>query len=154
MERQEGGSKAEASLSEALQQRAREEMDELVKFELDLEDLAVREASLLNAYLAEDAQAVKLFWQALKQELLQQAEYRAEDFLARVASPSVIDWLRLDYRIHRADSQLLAGERAENLQLNCANCENSFQVSEPIEIEACHNCDSEVFNVQPLLTVQ
>ena len=153
MERQQDSDKTEASLSEALQQRAREEMDELVKFELDLEDLAAREASLLNAYLADDAQAVKEFWQSLKEELLLQAEYRAEDFLARVASPSVIDWLRLDYRMHRATSQLLVGERAENLQLSCANCENTFQVSEPVELEACHQCNREVFNVQPLSTV-
>jgi DNA-directed RNA polymerase subunit RPC12/RpoP len=138
-------SKPPQTFSETLRQGAIQETEELVKFELDVEALAGREALLINAYLVEDVEAAKYYWQELKQELLLQAELRAESWLASVASPAVIDWLRLDFCMRRAASQLFAGEVAVEQELCCANCGRGFSVHGSTTLTACHSCGSEVF---------
>ena len=143
-------SKPAKTFSENLRQGAIQETEELVKFELDVEALAGREALLINAYLVEDAEAASQYWQELKQELLLQAEFRAESWLASAASPAVIDWLRLDFCIHRDASQLLVGEVAVEQELCCANCGGRFSVQKSTTLTACHDCGSEVFAARPV----
>jgi DNA-directed RNA polymerase subunit RPC12/RpoP len=143
-------SKPAKTFSETLRQGAIQETEELVKFELDVEALAGREALLINAYLVEDAEAASHYWQELKQELLLQAEFRAESWLASVASPAVVDWLRLDFCIHRDASQLLVGEVALEQELCCANCGGRFSVHKSTKLTACRDCGSEVFAARPL----
>ena len=143
-------SKPAQTFSETLRQGAIQETEELVKFELDVEALAGREALLINAYLVEDVEAAKHYWQELKQELLLQAEFRAESWLASVASPAVVDWLRLDFCMHRDASQLLAGEMSAQQELCCANCGGRFSVHDSTTLTACHGCGSEVFAARPV----
>lgn len=144
------GSEKPETFAETLRQGALQETEDLVKFELDVEDLAGREASLINAYLAEDAEVAKAYWQELKDELLLQAEFRASSWLASAASPAVIDWLRLDFCMHRDASQLLSGETAEQQELSCVDCGKRWQAQEPQVVDPCHGCGSEVFAARPL----
>lgn len=147
-----GDSDKEASIVDTLRDGALKEAQGMAKFELDVEALAGREAALLQAYLAEDADAAKAYWQELKEELLLLAEYRAESWLATAASPAVINWLRLDFCMHRDASQLLAGEVAAHQELSCLDCGQRFQVQSPVTLSACGECGSELFAARPLVT--
>lgn len=149
-QREPEGKGSESSIAETLRQGALKEAQDLAKFELDVEDLASREALLLRAYLAEDTEAAKAYWQELKEELLLLAESRAESWVASAASPAVINWLRLDFCMHRDASQLLAGEVAADQELSCLDCGLRFQVQAPVTLCACLDCGCELFAARPL----
>lgn len=147
-----GDSDKDPSMADTLREGALKEAQDMAKFGLDVEELAGREAGLLQAYLAEDADAAKAYWQELKNELLLLAEYRAESWLATAASPAVINWLRLDFCMHRDASQLLAGEVAANQELSCLECGQRIQIQAPVTLQACKGCGCELFAARPLMT--
>lgn len=136
------------ALGETLRQGAQQEAEELVQFELDVENLAAREAALLGAYIQDDADAARVYWQELKDEVLLLVENRAENWLSQGSNPTAIDWLRLDYCIHRDASQLLAGEVATEQALMCEDCGHRFEVVEATKLQPCQCCGSEVFSAQ------
>lgn len=132
---------------EKLRDSFREEVNELIDLELDVEELAERKAALLRAYIREDVHGVKSFWKDLQGEV-----YALEDFvsqwLLRAANPTQVDWLKLSHYLGKGDNRLMAGEVAEDAELVCVGCGKIRLVEGRAKLKACTRCGCELYEVR------
>lgn len=132
---------------ERLRDSFREEVEDLAKLELDVEDLAERKAALLQAYIRDDVHGVKTFWKDLQGEV-----HALEDFafqwLLRAANPTAVDWLKLDQYLERGDNRLMAGEMATDAELVCVGCGRIRLVEGRAKVKPCTRCGCELYEVR------
>lgn len=83
----------EAGALVTLQQGVEYEVNDFVALELTAEEMIENEASLLGAYISDDAQRVQGFWHELKEELLL-LELSAGEWLLSAADPTSLEWQR------------------------------------------------------------
>lgn len=79
------------------------EVEDLVKLELTAEQMIASEASLLKAYIAEDAHQAKSFWRELQDEFML-LELSAGEWLLSAADPSSVEWQRAQWWWHHDDA--------------------------------------------------
>ncbi len=132
---------------ERLRDSFREEVDELINLERDVEELAERKAALLRAYVREDVHGVKTFWKDLQGEV-----HALEDFvsqwLLRAANPTQVDWLKLNQYLGRGDNRLMAGEKAKDVELVCVGCGKIRLVEGRATLKPCTRCGCELYEVR------
>ncbi|MGH1471000.1 MAG: zinc ribbon-containing protein [Cellvibrionaceae bacterium] len=132
---------------EKLRETFREEVDELVQLELDVEELAERKAGLLKAYLKDDIHGAKQFWLDLKAEANTLEEF-VGDWLLKAANPTSLDWMKIKQYIEIDEDQRLSGELVSDLELTCVCCGKIRLVEEEIELPPCRACGYEMFKIR------
>ncbi|MGI1680158.1 MAG: zinc ribbon-containing protein [Cellvibrionaceae bacterium] len=132
---------------EKLRETFREEVDELVQLELDVEELAERKAGLLKAYLKDDLHGAKQFWLDLKAEANTLEEF-VGDWLLKAANPTSLDWMRVKQYVENDESQCLAGEMISDSELVCVGCGKVLITEEEIKLPACSNCGCEMYRIR------
>lgn len=135
---------------EKLRDGFHEEVEELAKLELDVEELAERKANLLKAYIKDDIHGVKSFWQDLKAEAHTLEDFAAQ-WLLQAADPTPLDWLKLDHYIDKGDNRLMSGEVATDVELECVACGCIRVVEGTVTLKPCTRCNSELFQVRKQL---
>lgn len=132
---------------EKLRDSFREEVDQLVKLELDVEQLAERKLEMLRAYIRDDIHGVKTFWQDLQGEA-----HTLEDFvsqwLLRAADPTPIDWMKLDQFLEHGEERLMAGEMAEDVELVCVGCGTLRIVEGRAVLRPCSRCGAGLYELR------
>ena len=132
---------------EKLRDGFHEEVEELAKLELDVEELAERKADLLKAYIKDDIHGVRQFWEDLKAEAHTLEEFAAQ-WLLKAADPTPLDWLKLDHYIDKGDDRLMAGEIATDVELSCVACDNIRVVEGTVTLVPCAKCGCELFQIR------
>lgn len=132
---------------EKLRRGFQEEVEELAKLELDVEELAERKASLLKQYIKEDVHGVASFWEDLKAEAHTLEEFAAQ-WLLQAADPTPLDWLKLDHYIDKGEDRLMAGEIASDVELECVGCNTIRVVEGTVTLNPCSRCDCELFQIR------
>ncbi len=132
---------------EKLRDGFHEEVEELAKLELDVEELAERKADLLKAYIKNDIHGVKDFWQDLKAEAHTLEEFVAQ-WLLKAADPTPLDWMKLDHYIDKGDDRLMAGEIATDVELSCVACDLIRVVEGTVTLKPCSRCECELFQIR------
>ena len=135
---------------EKLRDGFHEEVEELAKLELDVEELAERKADLLKQYIKEDIHGVKRFWEDLKAEAHTLEDF-AGQWLLQAADPTPLDWLKLDHYIDKGDDRLMAGEIATAVELECVACSTIRVVEGTVTLDPCSRCGCELFQVRKKL---
>ncbi|MEX1032100.1 MAG: hypothetical protein WDZ30_01940 [Cellvibrionaceae bacterium] len=132
---------------EKLRDSFREEVEELVELELDVEELAERKAALLKQYIREDVHGIQTFWKDLRGEV-----HALEDFvfqwLLRAANPTTVDWVKLDQYLEHGDNRLMAGETASDAELVCVSCGKIRLVEGSATLKPCTRCGCELYEVR------
>lgn len=80
------------------------EVEDWLKLELTAEQMLASEASLLKAYLTEDAEQAKGFWRELQDDLMLM-ELSLGAWLLSAADPSSLEWQRAQWWQERDDLQ-------------------------------------------------
>lgn len=132
---------------EKLRHTFREEVDELIELELDVEELAERKAGLIKAYIEDDLHGAKQFWLDLKAEVNSLEEFIG-DWLLKAANPTSLDWMKIKQYIEIDQNQRLAGETVEDVELACMACGKIRLVEEPLILPACSGCGCEIFQLR------
>lgn len=132
---------------EKIRDSFREDVDQLVNLELDVEQLAERKLELLRAYVRDDVHGVKTFWQDLQGEA-----HTLEDFvihwLLRAADPTPIDWLKLDQYLEHGEGRLMAGETATDVELVCVGCGKLRLVEGSAVLRPCTRCGADLYELR------
>ncbi|MGQ9425672.1 zinc ribbon-containing protein [Gilvimarinus sp. F26214L] len=132
---------------EKLRDSFRQEMEELAKLELDVEELAERRAALLRAYIRDDIHGIRTFWKDLQGEV-----HTLEDFvfqwLMRAANPTPVDWVKLDQYLEHGENRLMAGETATDVELVCVGCGRIRLVEGTAKVKPCSRCGAELYEVR------
>ncbi|MCW8195052.1 zinc ribbon-containing protein [Proteobacteria bacterium 005FR1] len=132
---------------ERLRDSFREEVEELVNLELDVEDLAERKAALIREYIRSDIHGVKTFWKDLQGET-QALEDFASQWLLRAANPTNVDWTKLNQYLQHGDNRLMAGEKATDAELVCVSCGKIRLVEGTATVKPCTRCGCELYEVR------
>ncbi|GAB1261236.1 zinc ribbon-containing protein [Aurantivibrio plasticivorans] len=132
---------------ERLRDTFKEEVDELVKLELDVEDLAHRKAGLLKQYLKDDLHGVQEFWEDLKAETHTLEEF-AGQWLLQAANPTPLDWVKLDQYMEKGENRLMAGEIATDVELRCVGCGKLRVVDGTVTLAPCTSCGCELYQIR------
>lgn len=132
---------------EKLRDSFREEVQQLADLELDVEELAEREAALLREYIREDVHGVKTFWRDLQGEAGALEEFAGE-WLLKAANPTPVDWLKLNQYLGHGENRLMAGETATDAELVCVGCGKIRLVEGTAEVEPCTRCGSELYEIR------
>ncbi len=132
------------NLAGDLRQGSQRELEQIVRAELEIERLSEEEASLLGAYLKEDARAVSGFWHELKDEV-ELLENRTADWVLGAADQTRLEWLRLDLCTHKPSQLLMAGETVCDEPLQCLACQQKYQARGTLTLSACGKCGCEYF---------
>ena len=140
-------SKQQRNPLERLRDTFKDEVGELVKMELDVEDLAQRKAGLLKQYLIDDLHGIKQFWEDLKAEAHTLEEF-AGQWLLQAADPTPLDWMKLDHYIEKGDDRLMAGEIATDVELSCVGCGKIRVAEGTITLTPCTGCGCELYQVR------
>ncbi len=133
-----------SNLAGDLRQGSRRELEQIVRAELEIERLSEEEASLLGAYLKEDARAVSGFWHELKDEV-ELLESRTADWVLGAADQTRLEWLRLDLCTHKPTQLLMTGEVVCDEAVHCLGCQQKFQARGTLSLPACGKCGCEYF---------
>jgi predicted RNA-binding Zn-ribbon protein involved in translation (DUF1610 family) len=132
---------------ERLRDSFREEVEELVNLELDVEDLAERKAALIREYIRSDIHGVKTFWKDLQGET-QALEDFASQWLLRAANPTGVDWTKLNQYLQHGENRLMAGEKATDAELVCVSCGKIRLVEGTATVKPCTRCGCELYEVR------
>ncbi len=132
---------------EKLRRGFKEEMEELSKLDLEVEEIAERKAERLKEYIKEDIHGVKSFWEDLKAEAHTLEEFAAQ-WLLTAADPTPLDWLKLDQYIDKGENRLMAGEIATDVELVCVSCGTIRVVEGTVTLSPCSRCDCELFEIR------
>ncbi|WP_166264277.1 zinc ribbon-containing protein [Marinobacter caseinilyticus] len=131
----------------------REEIENAVEFENELEEMTRDEINLLAAYLRRDLEHLLHFvdetgegvgeWLRLDLSLV---ERQLSDMLFSIADKSQLDTLELDQKIHNKDvSHYISGEVATAGVLRCLSCGHMRCLTKTSHIEPCEACNSHYF---------
>lgn len=125
----------------------REEVDQLLEMELDVEELAERKAALLRQYIKDDVHGARRFWEDLKGEMDTLEEFLGQ-WLLQAADPTRLDWAKLNRYIQHKDDLLMAGEHIADAELACVGCGKIRVVEGDQRLAACTDCGSELYQIR------
>ena len=131
----------------------RQEIDDAVEFETELERLTRDEASLLAAYLRRDLEHLVTFvggtgeglreWLQLDLSLL---EHKLQDLLFSIADKTRLDTLELDQKLKNEDvTHYMTGEVATAGMFRCLNCGHMTCLTATSQLGPCEACESHYF---------
>jgi hypothetical protein len=132
---------------ERLRDSFREEVEDLVNLELDVEELAERKAALIREYIRSDIHGVKSFWKDLQGETHALEDF-ASQWLLRAANPTPVDWMKLNQYLEHGDNRLMAGEKATDSELVCVGCGKIRVIEGTAKLQACTRCGCELYEVR------
>ena len=130
----------------------REEIQEAVEFEYEVEELTKEEVALLGAYLKRDLEHLLHFvegtgegvaeWLKTDLALIEQSLL---ELLFSIADKTRLDTLELDQKLHSTSSEYISGEVATAGTLRCLNCGHLVCLTETSHIKPCDACNSHYF---------
>lgn len=132
---------------EKLRDSFREEVEELVNLELDVEQLAQRKLEILRAYIRDDLHGVKSFWQDLQGEG-QALEKFVGQWLLSAADPTPPDWVKLNQYLEHGENRLMAGEVAKDVELVCVSCGRLRVVEGSAVLRPCSRCGAGLYELR------
>lgn len=146
-EKDKSETRREMNSLERLRETFRDEVDDLVRLELDVEELAERKAGLIRQYLRDDVHGIREFWEDLKAET-RSLEGFVSQWLLQAANPTPLDWIKLDHYIDRNADLLIAGEHATNAELSCIGCGKLRVIDGQAVIKPCSRCGCELYRIR------
>lgn len=141
--------KGESPQQQDWQQALNQGVEGFVKLELAAEDMVKDEASLVKAWMADDAHAAGRYLTGLAQEI-NVLEKRAGAWMLGAADPFRAEWLHLSLCLAHASDVLVSGEKPGGLALVCADCGQPAQLDSDHALIACDACAGQVFRRKEL----
>ncbi|MCM2970925.1 MULTISPECIES: zinc ribbon-containing protein [Larsenimonas] len=129
-----------------------EELDEIVKFEADLERFTKDEAALLKAWLERDLKAFGSYmaeggggvaqWMGIDLDYLSE---RVRTALFSIADRTAVDQFRFEDDLEAAQADYCEGELALPGRMRCVHCDHPVTLTTSSMIEPCHACGHRYF---------
>ncbi|AFV00585.1 zinc ribbon-containing protein [Simiduia agarivorans] len=141
--------KRESAQEDHWQQALNQGVEGFVKLELAAEDMVKDEASLVRAWLSDDAHAAGRYLSGLAQDI-NTLEQRAGAWMLSAADPFRAEWLHLSLCLGHSAEVMVAGEKPGGVHLACAGCGQDAALDVARALLACEGCGGQVFRRKEL----